>query len=146
MMMPTVPKPTTQYIAAQRAECEKASACDDGKAKEEMREQAPFWMSQATLAYRVPDKVFADLQTELQIKEKNYNGVDFLAAPLKFVNMMNRGIPDDGADPMPETFPGKYRAMGSFFADEKTNEPGNVIGRYFLVEVTDPMGLSLIHI
>ena len=67
-------------------------------------------MSQATLAYTL-QRAGQGLRrlangTPHQIKEKNY-----LAAPLKFVNMMNRGIPDYGADPMPETFPGKYRAM-----------------------------------
>ena len=56
MMQPAVPKPTAKYMAAKRAESKKASPeCDDDNVKEILREQAPFWMNQATLAYSVPD-------------------------------------------------------------------------------------------
>ena len=115
-----------------------------------MREQAPFWMSQSTLAYSVPNKYDKiSLPTGIilgsngQVSDtQEYNGVSF-TEELKHVNAMNGGDKTVGA-------PGAYKAMGSFWnndqnsADANPNDPLNdLMGRYFLVEVTDPNGYTI---
>ena len=126
MMKPAVPKPTAEYMAAKRAECKKASPCDD-KAKKEMREQAPFWMSQASIAYSVPDKYGQPGVEDIPLPGKygplTYNTVEFDESR----QIVNSGNASRG-----------YLSMGSFFSSID-NEPNsninidNVTGRYFLV-------------
>ena len=118
MMKPSVPKPTADYMAAKRAECKKASPCDD-KAKKEMREQAPFWMSQASIAYSVPDKYGQPGVEDIPLPGKygplTYNTVEFDESR----QIVNSGNASRG-----------YLSMGSFFPSNIIN---NVTGRYFLV-------------
>ena len=146
MKKPAIPKPTAAYMAAKRAECKKASPCDEclddkAKAKEAMREQAPFWMSQATLVYNVPNSGInqddPSINKLVPKKGYEYNGVSFDDSPVKYVNTMNGGGQVFGSE-------GKYLAMGSFFNNSKNDPPKNeldvskhhqVVGRYFLVEV-----------
>ena len=159
MMQPAVPKPTAKYMAAKRAESKKASPeCDDDNVKEILREQAPFWMNQATLAYSVPDNSSdINLSTGIPYLDacvepnkgasgtQEYNTVNFDAA-IQQVNDMLVGTnvsmqnPDATSDPPPPV--GKYLAMGSFFKNEdaKDNDPhvnkhgkqtAKLQGRYF---------------
>ncbi|EOD22621.1 hypothetical protein EMIHUDRAFT_368290, partial [Emiliania huxleyi CCMP1516] len=147
MKKPAIPKPTAAYMAAKRAECKKASPCDDDEAKEAMREQGPFWMSQATLAYNVPDSGISKNHPtidEIPAWHENYeyNGINFADSPVKYANTMNGGGPPRlGAA-------GKYLAMGSFFNDSENTPPSGkydprhqVVGRYFLVEVKEDFSI-----
>ena len=146
MMKPALPKPTAEYMAAKRAECKQASPCDDDKANGILREQAPFWMNQATLAYSVPNTCedinchlkegtgipFPTCSHKPNYNKANgtqeYNSVTFDAA-IQQVNDMLVGTnvsmqnPDATSDPPPPV--GKYLAMGSFFKNEdaKDNDP-----------------------
>ena len=155
MMQPAVPKPTAKYMAAKRAESKKASPeCDDDNVKEILREQAPFWMNQATLAYSVPDNSSdINLSTGIPYLDacvepnkgasgtQEYNTVNFDAA-IQQVNDMLVGTNVSKQNP-DKTSVGKYLAMGSFFKND-ANDPGaqglldkNLQGRYFLAKVGD---------
>ena len=92
-----------------------------------MREQAPFWMSQASIAYSVPDKYGQPGVEDIPLPGKygplTYNTVEFDESR----QIVNSGNASRG-----------YLSMGSFFSSID-NEPNsninidNVTGRYFLV-------------
>ncbi|EOD36160.1 hypothetical protein EMIHUDRAFT_110400 [Emiliania huxleyi CCMP1516] len=124
-MRPTCPPPTKQYVAAQRAEHTKLDAgCPDAYAV--LREQAPFWMLQAQIAYSVPDSSEDCADFEMKKVEKEYNTVSFTDTITKLQQDMQPGhLPGGG-----------YLAMGSFF--KGSGNAANTLrlqGRYYLTAV-----------
>jgi len=145
MMKPAVPKPTAKYMAAKRAECKKAQ---DGEVSyETLREQGPFWMSQASLAYSVPNtskgpipSIECAMTQGIPIEESppgsgllGYNTVEFDNSR----NQVNIGSDAYCANDANKDAERKYLAMGSFFFEGKEWEPvsgklTDVTARYFL--------------
>ena len=125
-MRPTCPPPTKQYVAAQRAEHTKPDAgCPDPNAV--LREQAPFWLLQASIAYSVPDNCDNCEAFKMKPMEgEEYNTVSFKETLTKLQQEMQPSDIDDR----------KYLAMGSFYRDRDNSAKKPALeGRYFLTAV-----------
>jgi len=129
-MRPTCPPPTKEYIAAQRAELTKPDV-DVGR-HGVLREQAPFWMLQAQIAYSVPDaskdcRLFNLNPIWRPPNNTNeYNTVSFYQTLKNLQQDMQPGSRLDGG----------FLAMGSFFYDcGNSVQKSRLDGRYFLTAV-----------